>query len=74
MSPMKVMDSGGDERTSKTKVTGLITSLVAAWRFAESIFGFHVLPDNIEAQIGPVIDLAFMVGGILVIWFRGKKG
>lgn len=74
MSPLKVSDPGGNERFSKTKVTGLITSLLATWRLAETLFHFHVLPDNVEEKIGPVIDIAYMVGGVLVIWFRGKKG
>lgn len=76
MSPLKVSDptEPGGERISKTKVTGFITSVIAAWRLAESMFAFHILPADIESKVGPFVDLAFMVGGFVVILFRGKKG
>lgn len=74
MSPLNVTAPSGVGRISKTKVTGLIMALVAAWRVAESTFGFQILPADVETKIGPVIDLAYMVGGFVVILFRGKKG
>lgn len=74
MSPLNVTAPSGVERISKTKVTGLIMALVAAWRVAENTFGFQILPADVETKIGPVIDLAYMVGGFVVILFRGKKG
>jgi len=74
VSPLKVADNTGVERVSKTKVTGFIMAVVAAWRVAESTFGFQILPADVESKIGPVIDLAYMVGGFIVILLRGKKG
>lgn len=74
MSPLKVASTSGDERISKTKVTGFLMALLAAERLAESMFAFTLLPIDIEAKVGPFVDLAFMVGGFVVILFRGKKG
>ena len=74
MSPLNVTAPSGVDRISKTKVTGLIMALVAAWRVAETTFGFQILPADVETKIGPVIDLAYMVGGFVVILLRGKKG
>lgn len=76
MSPLKVTDptEPGGERVSRTKVTGLILALIGAWRLAESMFAFHLLPAGVEDKVGPFVDLAFTVGGFVVILFRGKKG
>ena len=74
MSPLKVVDPGGEERFSKTKVTAFIGAVIGAERAAEALFGFHLLPVGIEDRVGPVIDSIWIVLGFLVIKFRGKKG
>jgi len=74
VSPLNVVAPSGVDRPSKTKITGLIMAIIAAERLAESTFGFHLLPADIESKIGPVVDMAYMIGGFVVILFRGKKG
>lgn len=74
MSPLNVVAVNGEERISKAKVTGLILGLIGTWRIAESMFAFHLLPPGVEDKVGVVVDVAFTIGGYLVIIFRGKKG